>query len=386
MKVFRIPLLICAICCFAWQAYATSSRVASMGGGDDYFEDVNNVLRWYGSLASYGGTALFEFGDAGDYGSSRYRRAAAVIAELGNNGSLGTGGLFLFGEDPQDVLRLAWGKEFGNLQLGCQWRLSFDSWEIRNYALYDFFDYEYIEQSFGVGGRYELGERTYLDAAVDIDQTWNVIESMDTGDRFESGYDADTYSARARLFHGVSERTVIVPMLEFVRHLNMYYDRNRDDYYDQDHRKYRVGLGWNYMPDVDTMLVGSISYRYFDIARRYPRLGVGPSFYHMTENHYTLRFGLERRTASWLTLRAGVWQKLWNYDLEEKQTAEAVGVMDEGGWEDLELTLGLAVHFGPFDADLVFNDNAPFNVGSIFTQAGADAPTTWNKITLQYVF
>lgn len=384
MKVFRIALMICAICCIAWPAFATSSRVASMGGGDDYFEDVNNMLRWYGSLASYGGTALFEFENVGDYYSSNAsRRAAAAIAELGHRAAWGVGGVFMFDKYPDEVIRLAWGKPLGVFQLGLQYRLNWAT--DRVWTMDRYYDYESVDQTFGLGGRLELGDRTYLDAAVDLVQTYRIMME-DSTPLFDTGYDTDSYSARIRVFHGISDQTVIVPVLLYRRALHPEYDWDLRGFYDRDLRDFGIGVGWNHLPDTDTMIVGSFTYNYTRIDEHYPRFSGSPHAYTEARNTYTIRFGVEHRMLSWLSLRAGVWQMLWNSDEKTQSTAGGGWSLAEPGSEDMDLSLGLAAHFGPFDVDMVFNDTTPFNVGGLFAQTDDNSSTTWSKITLQYVF
>ena len=382
MKVFRIAMLICAVCCFAAPVLATSSRVASMGGGDDYFEDVNNVLRWYGSLASYDGTALFEFGATGVSGGALNRRAASILAELGGEASWGVGGLFLYGDDPDEVIRLAWGKSFGAVQIGLQWQLTWENDTYWHHGLYGPLDYETMDQTFGLGGRFELGPRTYMDAAVDIVQTYRGL-SADSGPDFGAGYNHDTFGTRVRLFHGMSERTAIVPVLEFSRALHPEFNNG---YYDHDQRDYLAGLGWNHLPDSDTMLVGSFTYDYTKLEDLNSPLLLTSNAITETRNTYLTRFGVERRMLSWLTLRAGAWQMLWNSDESVQSDPGGDWTHEEFDGEDMKLNLGIALHLGPFDADFVFNDATPFNVGGLFAQTDDYAGTTWTNITLQYVF
>lgn len=385
MRPLHRVLLVCALTTFAASASATSSRVDAMGGGDDYFEDVTNVLRWYGSLASYGGTALFEYGQDENGNGYSDRRAASILAELAPAGAWGVGGLFLAAQDPDDVLRLAWGKDLGRLQIGVQWRLYWDEYGYDNSTISERAELYFEDQVYGAGARLKLGPRTYLDAAADLAQTYRHLDAGVAG-TFESGYGHDTWSTRFRLFHGLSERTAIVPLLEFQRWIGPRYEWTQDNFLDSDRHRYAVGLGWNHLPDADTMIVGSFTYAYNDIAEAAPKLDGGPTSRDVTNNIYRLRFGVERRMLTWLTLRAGVWQMLWNQDTRTLAAPEAEIALVESGGESLEMSLGLAIHMGPFDADLVFRDNAPFNFGSALTQAGSYEDATWNKITLQYVF
>ena len=53
---------------------------------------------------------------------------------------------------------------------------------------------------------------------------------------------------------------------------------------------------------------------------------------------------------------------------------------------DLDLNLGCGLHFGAFDADFVFNDNAPFALGQFLIGTGEDRGSNFTSITLKYSF
>jgi len=52
----------------------------------------------------------------------------------------------------------------------------------------------------------------------------------------------------------------------------------------------------------------------------------------------------------------------------------------------LDLNLGLGLHFGAFDADFVFNDDAPFSLGQLLLGAGYQRTSNFTSITLRYAF
>lgn len=382
--MWRSLIVVCLLC-VPLAASATSSRVAAMGGGDDYFEDVNNVLRWYGSVASYGGTALFEYGEDENGRGQNDRRAAVFLSELGADAAWGVGGVFLAHEDPDDVIRLAWGKDLGSVQIGLQWRLNWEWTAYDDVVVWDEVNEFAEDQMFGAGARVELGSRSYLDVAADVYQTHRHL-TISNLYLCGTGYRHDTWTGRARLFQGLSERTAIVPLLEIQRRLQPRYDEDVSNFMNTDDQRLAVGLGWNHLPDADTMLVGSFTYTHIDMDQDTPRFYFGPHAREVDSNVFLTRFGVERRMLSWLTLRAGVWQALWSRDERTLSSADGEPRSSEDDGEDLELSLGVSLHIGPFDADLVFRDEAPFNFGSTLTQAGQDAESTWNKITLQYVF
>jgi len=325
---------------------------------------------------------LFELGSTSESGGSLSRRAGTLLAELGNDGAWGVGGLFVFDEDPDEVIRLGWAKGFGALQIGVQYRRNWndiDSWRVSLFSTY-----ETIDNTFGLGARWELAAQTYIDVAADLLHSYRVIY-FDGAPEF-GGSNTESYSTRMRLFHGISDRTVIVPLLRFRRALHPEYVTEYRNFFDKDLRDLGLGLGWNHLPDSDTMLVGSFTYGHASTDLRNPRLYVSSRAVSETRHSYMTRFGVERRMLSWLTLRAGVWQLLGNCYTDIREEAGGAWSHDAYRIREMDLSLGLAVHVGPFDADMVFNDSTPFNVGGFFAPTDGNAGTTWNKITLQYVF
>jgi len=384
MNLLRLVCLGAALLCCATPVFATSSRVESMGGGDDYFEDINNVLRWYGSLASYGGTALFELGETS--GSSVERRGATLIADLTRGGGWGTAGLFLFGDNPDEVIRLAWGKRFGGVQIGLQWKLRWEAYHWYDQSLGESGVLDTDDQVFGLGARWELGDRLFLDTAGDVAQTGRRVELADAIVE-PNDFTLDTLSGRMRLFWGVNDRSVIVPLLGYRRDLRKERIDTYWDVFDRDRDEFILGLGGNHLPDADTMIVGSFTYglSHEDLAN--PRDDSSEvDEVSTTANTYILRMGIERRLLPWLTLRAGAMQVLEHAVISTLDSGMTELVRQDDDNEHLDVSLGLALHFGPFDADFAVQDETPFYFGSIVTNAGNGSDTTWSKITLQYVF
>ncbi|MBU0742840.1 hypothetical protein KKG45_11820 [bacterium] len=382
--MLRHALLGAALLCCAAPASATSARVESLGGGGDYFEDVDNVLRWYGSLPSYGGTALFELGEKTS-GASIRNRGAAILAELDRDGAWGTAGMFLFGDNSDEVIRLAWGRRLGAVRLGIQWKLSWESYGWYDHDASSVGWLDAVDQVFGAGLRWEMDDRTYLDVAADITEAGREVEMGDATIEPEN-FSVETYSWRCRGFHALSDATVIVPLVSYDRFLQTAYLSAQDGVYDWDLDAFQAGLGFNHLPDADTMLVGSFTYGLTHDSRAHPRDESDENRLTATYHAYDLRLGVERRLLGWLTLRAGAWQSLVLHDVVVQESPGGPGVADRSSDEDLDISLGIALHFGPFDADFAFQENAPFNFGSFITQAETYEDSTWSRITLQCVF
>jgi len=384
MTTNRIALTCAVLLCAASTASATPTRVESLGGGDA-LEDVADVLRWYGSLPSYGGTALFELGGSGERDDARDRRAAAAIIDLDGSGAWGTGGVFVFGDDPRGTLRLAWGRHFGSLSLGCHWHLDRRDWNDNQWTFLDTVRIETDDQTIGLGGRLELGPRAYLDAALDHTQAHRTIRSGEQG-VFDGGRENGSYSWRLRLFRGLGDRTVLVPSVAFRRDLHAEYIRAFRDLWDRDLRLITVGLGLNHLPDADTMLVGSFTFRHAEDDLSNPRHNRGLDVQIGSGDLYALRLGLEHRSVHWLTLRAGVRQSFWSGKVRNWSTSVGAWSAETNDDTALGLSLGLAVHVGPVDLDLVVQDHVPV-VDEDDLLRGLDFDdATWGQLTLQYVF
>ena len=166
----RLAPVLGLIALLASVASATETRVSSLGGGGDYFEDLANVPRWYGSLPSYANTAVLELGqfDASAGNSARDRQAvrqgAGALFDLDSGRRYGTLGLYLFRDeesaDGAGARVLMYGKAWTHAQAGLVvgYRRAFYHGEI---------DEDLRETLVGLGARLDLGETTYLDLAGD---------------------------------------------------------------------------------------------------------------------------------------------------------------------------------------------------------------------------
>ncbi len=397
MKTCRLPLLAAALLCGALPALATSTRVASMGWGSDYYEDVYNVMKWYGSLPSYGGTAQFELGWFRQSPYPEYtqasRRGGLLYANLDDDGEYGTAGVAFFDADPVEQIRAMWGRRFGNVQVGFLFRFRNTREDVDPNAPL-FLDFMDADRTLGLGLRASLGDRWYVDFAGDVTTTWRRWVSETEIYQPETN-DSETWSLRLRSIHGINDMIAGFAVATWSREAHPQYLSEERNMFDHTRDLWTVGLGVNYMPDSDTLGVVSCEYGNYDYTYVNPRADLyrwdSPRAVLYDTWRFRLNMGLERRVLSWCTLRAGANHKMSFNDHSEFR---AIGhgeapvwlVSENGASATTNVDLGLGVHFGSFDADFLFTDDAPFNLGSLFTQAGEGEGSTWYKITLQYVF
>ena len=388
MKFLRLAAC-AALCLSAVSAQATSTRVLALGGAADGFEDVDNVGRWYGSLPGYADLLLVELGR---YVDSEFngregaveRQALGVHYALGAGARWGVAGLYLANDDPASDLRLLWGLRRGRLSLGVQYAYVSDS--VHDQYLVDVREAD--AGTYGLGLRWELGERTYVDAAGDFTRrraSWYRRE----GSSYDSGVNDDSYGWRLRGFHELSPGVVLAPWFSLAHdegpgHTGeVWYWGDVEDLFTTYRELKTGGLALNLLPDGDTFVVlsAAVSRLYQDHTDPFPGEGSAPAFHGVARRSVRFGVGAERRLLGWLTLRAGAWKEVSDTDVETPMSTLA-GIKED----DMDLSVGLGLHLGGFDLDAVFADDAPFNAGSLLTNAGETASSTWSSLTLQFQF
>lgn len=379
------------------EALATSTRIQSLGGEGDYFEDDFNVLRWYGSLPGYGDQAVLELGDIllnGSAANEVFHQGAGAHVELGAEGMFGSGALYVSDvTDPFQVpgtLSLLWARAWGAIQPGIafQWsRVEDTQGEAES-----FLARKGTNTTLGLALRWDLATRAYLDLGADLIGTRRRITGQADADHSftqEQELVWQSYSLRGRAFWGVADAVALVPLIDHERqeHLTVpwqlvHLPANRDMYLT------RLGLGVNVFPDGDNLLVFSYEYSTTTQNLAFQPNPLGLAHWEGRTQNHRLRLGFESRVTSWLTLRGGARQDIPNLDVTvtvtdgEQNEALVVTAADP----DLDLNLGCGLHFGAFDADLVFNEKAPFALGQFLIGTGGERNNNFTSITLKYGF
>lgn len=376
-------MVVIFILCTAPQATATISRVSSLGGGGDFFEDDSNVLRWYGSLGDYPDQVVVESGNFtildGYWHSSRHRFSgpgAGVHKALGQGARFGTAAFYYHGQDEDRTTAIQRDHLRGNLSFlyaldlgGVSAAVTYRHGSLIT-EIYDSTT-ELSIDTFGTGVRVDLGPAAYLDLAGEIrrvheDRSWDpdFVEISNNG----------LLAFRARAFVGLGPRMALVPLVEII-------DEDRQAGFQErrthNHNLWRLGLGWNYFPNTDHLLLFSAEYSDFNN-------DFNSSNTTISENLSTLiiKIGFESRMLSWLTTRGSL--GFVNHNMEYELNSAPYQSVD-WEYEDpvLRVNLGASIHFGPLDLDFAFWEKPP---ETHFMPTDPASSDRWNSITARLLF
>jgi hypothetical protein len=406
-RAIRFTIIGCGILALVAAAVsptsATSSRIRSLGGAGSFFEDDNNVLRWFGSVVDYPNLAVAELGqfdlDARDepwderiarqgggfhVAPDAARRWGVFAVYFESDPLLETTGAI-----PGGAFTAMWGRSFGHWSPALYFRgTSFNN--STDSSVTQLLGRSEFHHWLGIGLRGDLSDGAYLDLAAEAHNTQ--FDYADHSRGIASGYSNtwDSWSARGRAFVSLSEKVVLVPLLEHRRDVRPTFSLELDDAADLDARITRVGAGLDVLPDADNLVLITAEYR--DLRSELRGRGSPEARFHrQTIDGYSLRgrVGIESRVLAWLTLRFGVEYRR----IDEDRYLMHPGGSDYDVWAashntyvETPLNLGLGLHFGSFSADVVVNDGAPFGVGYALTGAGQRESATFTSITLSYGF
>ena len=369
-------------------ASATATRVRSLGGDGDFFEDTANVLRWYGCLPSYGNTAVLELGEfdpahgATAADQQAVRQGAGAHIDLGPQGRDGTVAAYLFrsGEraDQPGAMTLMYGRKWGGTQVALLAAVDEADFvaDVPQGVRRD----TSLRLCWGLGARFDLGSRSYADLAGE----WRgsrVEYARSDLPRGIAQTSWGSYGLRARAVCGGGRTWALIPAISYDREARWEAGAAASSPPDLlDSWTKRAGLGVNLFPTGDLLGIAAIEGRW-GRERIAPLAadGGGPGAVSLHYfNTLVARLGLEARLRPWLTLRGGV---LSTAGFRGWTPPRNLGLRD-----DFDLTLGLGLHLGDFDADFLLNDDALFNAGSIVTNAGSGERSTFSSVSLAYQF
>lgn len=330
LNPLHLPALILFLASFqASPAAATSARIAALGGRGDFFTDEANVHRWCAVLGEYPGLVTLESGwidlDPGDGGDGRDRfgPGGGISLGIGPAGTWATVGLSfhdrqsgsdpgsLVPEDGDDAFTAMAARRFGDLLAGLRYRRVGRTWDD---PLAGSWNAE--RRELGAGVRVPLGSAGFLDLAGEIRGLSSDLTSVASPTATPFVLPEDSWGnpgLRARAFLPLGPSSVLVPVLEYAEESGSTFAAEDGALQPATFsaRLTRTGLGFNFFPDLDTMLL--VSVEYLDARRGgtdwpsegYPDDPLTLRSYPLTLRSFLMRSGVEWRLAPMVVARAG---------------------------------------------------------------------------------
>ncbi len=400
--LFPIALL----CLVPLSGQASSTRLASLGGSGGFLEDDNNVLRWYGSLGDYPDLALIETGHFDlsngyddEWGRSLSGPGGGIHIQFDQARRWGTGGLYFHGRaDDSDPGSLHRGYLGGSVSLLYAHQVAGISGTLMYRHTADTESqvdsqqptpaesaYDRSRDDIGLGARFDLSERAYLDLAGDIRHLADrasghdpVNLDWDTGDLGSW----NNFGLRARAIIGLNDRLALVPLAEYIGEdfIGTSYAGTVRPHETSDNagRLFRLGAGLDFFIDADNFLLFSAEYLDGQVDHTIRDLdGAVNLFWQEDYSVLLMRLAFETRLAHWITVRASSgYEHLDNRgDLPNPATGEHI-----------PLGLGVGLHVGTLIVDLALTDREPQGLSRYSAALPATESATWLSITLSYGF
>jgi hypothetical protein len=378
-------LVLLTLSAMALPALATTSRINSLGGNGDFFEDDANVLRWFGSLVDYPDQVVLESGNFnipdGYWEFPSQKRSGPGLGAhyaLGSEGRLGTAAIFYHDHDNRSTtlhpsglrnnLSLIYALDLGPLTGSLAYR--YGTWEVGQSGETD----NHSADTFGAGLRMDMGESAYLDLAGEYRSTSHQGPDLSTSDSSNS---ESIYSLRGRAFIALGERTAFIPLFEFFNEDRMHPQDTPSHPTRLDHQMFRFGFGLNYFPDTDHLLLFNIEY--VDGQRKY--MTIRPEL-QGTWTALNMRAGFESRMLSWLTTRGSLGFVDFASNTDWVDFQDPSDLMNLDG-PILRVNLGFAFHLGPADLDFSFGERYP---EARFEGRPFEPRKHWLSATARYLF
>lgn len=383
LKIFsRAALVAITLVLMSGPSLATTSRINSLGGNGDYFEDDANVGRWSGSLVDFPNQVFLESGNFNlsdgywqypdhkssgpgfgvQWGLGAENRQGTVAFSYHDQGE--DRNPFLVTNNLRENINLMYGRTFGPVSATLSY--GHGAWKVQETESV----VDHSANTYGAGARIDLGEKAYLDVAIDWRTTSNQAPPSNAPD---SADEEKIYSLRGRGFVALGARTVLVPQLEYIREDRVRPNSGQNTPLRLDGELFRLGLGLNYFPDTDHFLF--LGADYLDGSRDL-------EFYSENWTATTLRAGFETRVLSWLTTRGSLGFVAHDIDTPIES------YIDPWHWLNLDdsqlrVNLGVAFHMGPADLDLAFGERYPER---IFLGQPFEPQKNWLSATARWLF
>jgi hypothetical protein len=414
-KISRMLIVSLLVVMIAVPAFATTSRVAALGGASSYLNDDSDVFRWYGTLPSYSRIVMAEAGVAmaeggPTYGADARFQALGFTHDFGEDHWLGTWGIFLLMNNVEDgsfylfnplvtpggaplvpggmtslqpvqstKFVLTWGQEIEDLfSFGVQFTRSERSSENEPAAIGD------IKSSLttlGGGVRVDVGDDAYADIAVTYGSAGGDLTvapvapatTPQTGDLWET---STTFDVEGRLFWEWMDDVTIVGVAQFTSWDFLTVAQNASLTNNGGSKGTNILLGMSLDMDVNTnnMLIFATEVEFGGYE---PSKLVATDVTRAKEVSRTVlptfRVALESDINSWLTTRVGAAKMMTRMEttyatVTGDRKLTTTGSFSSGS--DFQWTLGAGFHVGDWDLDVVLSDDMPFRMGYWITGYG----------------
>lgn len=369
-RLLRCLLASALVLAAAAPAGATLARLRALGDGSAYLEDDANVLAWFASLVDYPDQIVLDLGHldhdaAGSLNRSLDGTAGSVHARLGRAGRWGTLGIqvqeTLPAGAPGGAVTTLYARAFGKLALGGKAMFSSHFEGANSSASYGHGEALYFHL-FGLAGRLDVADGLYGDLAGEIVNTQGDAGEQDLW-QLPAGNTWTSWCARTRWFVGLNETTALVPACDHRQDDRKVYDATLAAPADRHARRTAVGCGLNLLPNADNLVVisGELAWG----RDRRELLPDSAVLYELDRADLTYRevharVGLETRVLPWLSVRGAL--QYWRLQHEERATRGRLWDGQPERWSETQaitvltpVTLGVGLHAGPLQADLVLN-------------------------------
>jgi len=365
-----------------------------------------NVLRWYGSLTDYPDLAVIETGhfDLTDryddqWGKTVSGPGGGINVQFDEAGRWGTGGLYFNGRsddsDPGSLHRsflassvsILYARNFVGVSGAVMYRHTADT-EFRSgdqLALPFSSTFERSREDIGLGARFDVSEKAYLDVAGDIRYLSERASGSATPDiTWDTGPlgSWDNFGLRARAFVALNDRVALVPLLEYISEdftgTTFAGAGLLGETSDNQGQMVRFGAGLDFFPDTDNFLLFSLEYLDGQVDHAINDLaGDLDAAWQEDYSVFLMRLAFESHLAHWVTVRASAgYESLDNRgDVDQPESDEHI-----------PLGLGIGLHTGSVVLDLGLTDREPQGLSRFSAALAGVESSTWLSITLGYGF
>lgn len=386
-----------------FEVRATTVRIASLGGGGDYFEDEANVKSWYGSLVDYPNLATLDFGHFNIYygyhddaGRTISGPSLSIHQDLGGQwgqvylqlnaieGDANTGSLYR--DDLEGAFSLMYARLVGPVQIGLMYRQGSGEKEGTDTAVFE----NYLTRSklhqLGLGLRMDLSESAYLDLVGEIRNTREeFLPDGNSGSEYSGDLESTSdFSVRGRLFLKLGERTALVPLIEYHAADRPVQPQSIGYFPAIDGHLFRLGCGLDFYSDTDHFIYAAGEWNRGSTLYKYGGF-IGQTIPAWTNdwNTYSLLVGWESRFLPWMTLRSSAGYYLSRGKGTQQNPMEEDIQFD---YDDLRYTLGAGFHLGAFDLDAALSENEPFPFYGDWGVTYRGYRTTYLSVALRWMY